>query len=134
MLFPETVPEYTTPSTAPNVIAVPPTVPLMCKVSAGDERTIVPFKALPDWLHVSVKVPLNAPLYCPVQDPERSTAGATAVGVAGALAVVGVAVAAGALVVPATVGVGVVAPDAPQHASSHNTGVAPIIPMVRFTS
>jgi hypothetical protein len=73
---------------------------------------------------------LKAPPYCPVQDPERTTAGGTAVGVAVGVAD-GVLVATGVLVggmAVAAVGVGVVVVvDALQAAS--RVAAAPVSPM-----
>jgi hypothetical protein len=75
---------------------------------------------------VSVKVPFSGPLYCPVQDPDRSTVGGAGVGVAaGALVAAGVLVGG---IAAAAVGVGVVVvDDALQPAS--RAAAAPATPM-----
>lgn len=103
LLLPDTVPEYVTTPTAPKLIELPVTLPLMCRVSCGDDNAIDPLRAAPLWAHVSVNVPLNGPLYVPIHAPVRSTDGgvwlAVGVGVG-----TGVAVAVGLEVDP---GVGV---------------------------
>ena len=106
MLLPDTVPVYVTTPTAPKLIALPLTLPLMCRLSGGEESMMLPISAPDVCVHVSVKLPLNGPLYVPVHVPDRST-------VAGAWegAAVGVAVAA-----VDWLGVGVPPDDSPQPA------------------
>ena len=128
MLLPETVPVYVTEPTAPKLMALPATLPVMARVRAGDERTMLPVKLDVDWVHMSVKVPVYTPLYCPDHVPERTTAGGAAVGVA-----VGAIVGVGVLVAGALVGVGVaVVDDALQAASSDPSAIAVMITMVCF--
>ena len=129
MLLPETVPVYVTVPTAPKLMALPVTVPVMSSVFFGDERAIWPVRVDVAWFHVSWKVPLYTPLYCPDHTPVRLTAAGGAVGVAvGVGAAVGVFALAGALV-----GGGVVVvEDALQAASSDPSATALSIPMVRF--
>jgi hypothetical protein len=108
-------------------MALPATLPVMGRVRAGDDRTMLPVKVDVDWVQVSLKVPVYTPLYCPDHVPERSTAGA-AVGVA-----VGALVGVGVLVAGAPVGVGVsVVDDALQAASSDPSAIAVIITMPCF--
>ncbi len=103
MLLPDTVPVYVTTPTAPKLIELPATLPLMCRVSWGDDSAIDPLSAERLCVQVSENVPLNGPLYCPDHVPERSTDGGVwlAVGVGVGM---GVAVAV-ALEVEAGVGV-----------------------------
>ena len=109
LLLPDTVPVYVTTPTAPKLIELPVTVPLMLRVRFGDESMMLPLSAPDVCAHVSVKEPLNGPLYVPIQEPERSTvAGAWVAGAA-----VGVAVDA-----VDCVGVGVPPDDSPQPAST----------------
>jgi hypothetical protein len=63
LVVPETVPEYVTTPTAPKLIELPVTLPLMCSVSGGDDSAIDPLSAAPLCVHMSEKVPLNGPLY-----------------------------------------------------------------------
>jgi hypothetical protein len=125
MLLPETVPVYVTTPTAPKLMALPDRVPLMWRVSWGDERTMVPSTFDPVWVHARVKVPLNGPLYCPDQLPVTATvaggrvAAAVGVGVGAAVA----AVVGGA--VWAVLGVGVPAGDDEPQAAITMT-VAPV--------
>ena len=58
LLLPDSVPVYVTVPTAPKLMALPDTVPVIPRVLAGDERTMFPVKVEPDWVHMSVKVPL----------------------------------------------------------------------------
>src|ERR1022692_3293710 len=89
----DTVPVYVTTPTAPKLIELPVTVPLICRVSRGDDSSITPWSAEPLSFNWSTNVPLKGPLYCPVQFPDRSTIG---VGVGAGMGVgVAVAVAAG---------------------------------------
>jgi hypothetical protein len=125
MALPETVPIYVTPPTAPKLMALPATFPVMPRVLVGDERTMVPLKFDPDCFQLSVKVPLKTPLYCPDQVPERSTVATAAVGVA-----VGVLVGAGVLVADGAAVEG----DALQAASNETRESAANITMVRFIS
>lgn len=94
MLLPDTVPVYLTTPTAPKLIVLPVRVPLIFRLSGGDDSLIVPSTVEPVCVHVSVNVPLNGPLYCPDHDPVRSTVGGAwlAVGV-GVGTAVGIAVA-----------------------------------------
>jgi len=93
--LPETVPVYVTTPTAPKLIELPVTVPLMGSVSGGDESTIVPARVEPVCVHVRANVPLNGPLYFPDQVPDRLTEGGGWLGVACA---VGMDVAVGTVV------------------------------------
>src|SRR6202140_3604581 len=108
MLLPETVPVYVTTPTAPKLIELPVTVPLMFRLSGGDVSMMVPSSAPVVCVHVSVKLPLNGPLYVPFHVPERSTVAGAWVGAA-----VGVAVDA-----VDWLGVGVPPDDSPQPAST----------------
>jgi hypothetical protein len=74
-LLRDTVPVYVTTPTAPKLIALPVTVPLICRVSRGDVSAIDPWSAEPVSIHWSTNVPLKGPLYCPVQFPDRSSGG-----------------------------------------------------------
>lgn len=121
LLLPETVPEYVTTPTAPKLMPLPDAFPLISRVSGGDESLMVPLKADPVCVHVSVNVPLNGPLYCPDHDPETSTAVGAAVGVG--VAATGVGVAAGALL--DSVGVGVF--DEEPHAAKRAAAVNPVV-------
>jgi hypothetical protein len=47
--------------TAPNVMVLPLTLPVMVSVPM-DERSMEPLRADPDSVHMSVKVPLKEPL------------------------------------------------------------------------
>jgi hypothetical protein len=60
--------------TVPNVIVLPFTVPFRGSVPAVD-RWIVPASFPDDSVHVSVKVPVKAPLYDPDQLPVSAPAG-----------------------------------------------------------
>jgi hypothetical protein len=82
----------TTP-TAPKLIELPVWVPLICRVSCGDDSAIDPWRAEPLFVQVSTNVPLKGPLYCPVHVPDTSTIG-VAMGVGMGVGV-SVAVAAG---------------------------------------
>jgi hypothetical protein len=73
MLLPETVPVYVTTPTAPKLMELPLTLPLICKLSGGDDSMIVPLRAPALWFQLRVNVPLKGPLYCPVHVPDRST-------------------------------------------------------------
>ncbi len=130
ILLPETVPVYATTPTAPKLIALPDSVPVIFRLSAGDESMIVPFTLEPVWFHVSVKVPLNGPLYDPDQLPATCAAVDAAVGVG----VAGGAVAGGAVGVAATVGalpdaVGVGAFDEEPHAAMSAAALNPAVMM-----
>src|SRR5450631_4066828 len=113
---------------------VPASFPVMLRVFAGDERTMVPATPVPDCCQVSVNVPVYTPLYLPDHTPVRPPAGGTGVGVAAA-ALVGAAVGTGAVVAGATVAVGVsVVLEPPQAASSGARAIALNITMVGFIS
>ena len=73
--LPDHVPVYVTTPTAPKLIELPVWVPLICRVSRGDDSSINPRSAEPLSFHWSTNVPLKGPLYCPVQFPDRSTIG-----------------------------------------------------------
>jgi len=124
MLLPETVPVYATTPTAPKLMAVPDRVPVMFRLSGGDESWMLPFTADPVWFQVSVNVPLNGPLYCPVQLPPTAAAEDAAVGVAVAGA------AAGALLDA----VGVEVFDEEPHAATRAATLIPVVSktMTRF--
>ena len=87
MLLPETVPVYVTTPTAPKLMELPVTVPLMGSVSGGDDSTIVPLRLEPVCVQVRENVPLNGPLYFPDHVPERLTAGGAWLGVACAVGI-----------------------------------------------
>lgn len=72
---PDTVPVYVTTPTAPKLIELPVTLPLICKLSRGDDSAIDPLSAEPFCVHLSANVPLKGPLYCPVHVPDRSGGG-----------------------------------------------------------
>lgn len=97
LLTPDTVPVYVTTPTAPKLIELPVTLPLICRDSCGDDSAITPVSAELLCVHLSTNVPLKGPLYCPVHVPDRVDSGVwLAVGVGVGMGVgVAVAVAAG---------------------------------------
>ena len=82
ILLPETVPVYVTTPTAPKLIELPVTVPLMDSLSGGDDSMIVPLRLEPVCVHVRENVPLNSPLYFPDHVPDRLTEAGAWLGVA----------------------------------------------------
>ena len=89
IVLPETVPVYVTTPTAPKLIELPVTVPLMDSLSGGDDSMIVPLRLEPVCVHVRENVPLNGPLYFPVHVPDGSTEAGAWVGVVGTVRVAG---------------------------------------------
>ena len=81
ILLPKTVPMYVTTPTAPKLIELPVTVPLMGSLSGGDDSMIVPLRLEPVCVHVSENVPLKTPLYFPDHVPDRLTAAGAWLGV-----------------------------------------------------
>ena len=73
MVLPDKVPVNVTTPTAPKVIVLPVRLPLMWRLSGGDDSMNVPSSALAVCVHVSENEPLNGPVYCPVHVPLRST-------------------------------------------------------------
>jgi hypothetical protein len=74
----------------------------MGMVTPSVSSRMVPLRADPDWVHWSVKWPWLAPLYCPVQFPDRPLTAAGADELAAGVPAVGVLAAAAAAVdVPA---------------------------------
>ena len=55
MVLPDKVPVYVTTPTAPKLIVLPVRLPLMCRLSGGDDSMIVPSSALAVCVHVSEK-------------------------------------------------------------------------------
>jgi hypothetical protein len=75
MVLPDTVPVYVTTPTAPKLIMLPVRLPLIWRLSGGDDIMIVPSSALAVCVHVRENEPLNGPVYCPAHVPLRSTEG-----------------------------------------------------------
>jgi hypothetical protein len=88
MVLPDKVPANMTTPTAPNLIVLPVALPLMWRVSGGDDSMNVPSSALAVCVHVMEQKPLNGPVHSPSHAPLRSTEGgvwvADGVGVGGA--------------------------------------------------
>jgi hypothetical protein len=88
MVLPDNVPVYVTTPTAPKLIVLPVRLPLMWRLSGGDDSMNVPSSALAVCVHVRERKRLNGPVHSPAHVPLRSTEGgvwvADGVGVGGA--------------------------------------------------
>jgi hypothetical protein len=86
MVLPDKVPVNVTTPTAPKLIVLPVRLPLMWRLSGGDDSMNVPSSALAVCVHVREQKPLNGPVHSPAHVPLRSTEGGAwvAVGVGGA--------------------------------------------------
>jgi hypothetical protein len=73
MVLPDKVPVNVTTLTAPKLIVLPVTLPLMWMLSGGDDSMNVPSSALAVCVHVREQKPFNGPVHSPAHDPLRST-------------------------------------------------------------
>src|ERR1700730_5614812 len=81
MVLPDKIPVNVTTPTAPKLIVLPVRLPLMWRVSGGDDSTNVPSSPLAVCVHLREQKPLKGPVHSPAHVPLRSGGAWVAVGV-----------------------------------------------------